>query len=104
MQTMTNQMMGTTRTNRNSEITSIPYYCPSCGAQVGEFVPVNNDEVRLDAGGWLIGDGQRHCHRCGRLIHFKAPRDPWPALVARYLERLAAARQEVACQAATAAK
>jgi hypothetical protein len=65
---------------------AIPFECPSCHAQVGEFVP-DNGGVRLDAGGWLIGDGKRHCHRCGRLIHFKAPRESWTELVRRYLER-----------------
>lgn len=96
MQTM-NQATGTpSRATRNGDITSIPYFCPNCGAQVGEFVPVNG-EVRLDSGGWLIGDGSRHCHRCGRLIHFKAPRDSWSVLVGRYIERLAA------CQSAKGA-
>jgi hypothetical protein len=75
---------------RTVKIESIPYTCPNCGAQVGEFVPVNG-AVLLDAGGWLIADGSRHCHRCGRLIHMKAPRDSWPVLVERYLARLAAA-------------
>lgn len=73
--------------NGNGDVTSIPYSCPTCGAVVGEFVQVHG-WVRLDAGGWLIGDGQTHCHRCGRLIHFKAPRESWDELVRRYLERL----------------
>lgn len=76
-------------------VSAIPYFCPNCGAQVGEFVPVDN-EVLLDAGGWLIGDGKRHCHRCGRLIHIKSPKDPWATLVQRYMERLRLAGLEKA--------
>jgi hypothetical protein len=70
-----------------NEITSIPYNCPSCGAVVGEFVPVNGN-IRLDAGGWLIGDGEKHCHRCGRLIHFKAPKENWSEMVERFRARM----------------
>lgn len=82
---MTSQMM---KLSRGAEITNIPYCCPNCGAHVGDFVQVPGG-VKLDANGWLIGDGQKHCHRCGRLIHFKAPRDTWEDLVQRHLERMA---------------
>lgn len=88
-------MVKPTRTMKIGEVTAIPYCCPNCGAFVGDFVHVNGC-VRLDAGGWLIGDGMRHCHRCGRPIHFKAPKEPWEVLVKRYLERLAIANQALA--------
>lgn len=77
-----------TKPARTSDICSIPYFCPNCGTLVGEFVKTINGGVALDAGGWLISDASKHCHRCGRLIHFKAPKDPWPVLVARHLERM----------------
>lgn len=80
----------TTQTAAPCDITSIPYECPNCRTKVGDLVQVNG-WVRLDAGGWLIGDGMKHCHRCGRMIHVKAPKESWSELVARYLERLAAA-------------
>lgn len=70
-------------------VRSIPYVCPNCEAQVGVLVPVNGG-VRLDVGGWLIGDGVRYCSRCGRLIHFKAPRDEeggWAEVARRYAAR-----------------
>lgn len=69
------------------EIRSIPYFCPSCESHVGDFVEISDGSVRLDAGGWLISDGMHHCHRCGRLIHFRAPKDSWNKLVERYLTR-----------------
>lgn len=72
------------------KVQSIPYYCPNCNAYVGDFVPISNGEVRLDSGGWLIADASRHCHRCGRLIPFKAPRDRWDVVVARYIKRVQA--------------
>lgn len=78
----------TTKPITVSEISCIPYTCPNCGARVGDFVE-DNGGVRLDAGGWLIGDGKKHCHRCGRLIHVKAPKESWGELVKRYVKRMA---------------
>lgn len=69
-----------------TDVREIPFTCPNCGARVGSFVE-HNGWVRLDAGGWLIGDGVRFCHRCGRLIHFKAPKESWADLVRRYLAK-----------------
>jgi uncharacterized C2H2 Zn-finger protein len=64
----------------------IPVTCPSCGALFGRMVQVNG-VVRLDAAGWIISDGYRHCHRCGHVFHFKPPKAPWPELVRRAEKR-----------------
>lgn len=68
------------------EIPSIPYRCPGCGAAVGVLVP-DGDAVRLDAGGWLMADSKQHCHRCGRLVHFRSPRETWSEMVVRLTRR-----------------
>lgn len=73
-----------------NEIVSIPYRCPNCNAKVGELVEAEGG-VRIDDGLWLIQDAKRHCHRCGRLIHFKAPRESWVDLTARHRARQEAA-------------
>jgi hypothetical protein len=64
----------------------IPVICPSCGAPFGRMVQVNG-VVRLDAAGWIISDGYRHCHRCGAVFHFKPPKAPWDELVRRAAKR-----------------
>lgn len=65
---------------------TFPYFCPSCNAKVGDLVE-SDGMVRIDDGLWLIKDAKRHCHRCGRLIHFKAPLESWSEFTARRKER-----------------
>lgn len=73
--------------NKTGGIRSIPYHCPNCGGLVGQLIEVNG-WARLDDGEWVIGDGTKHCHRCGCLVHFKAPKESWMEVVARYVQRL----------------
>jgi hypothetical protein len=39
--------------------------------------------VYLDTGGWLIRDGKKHCHACGRVYIFKPPKRSFDQLVAQ---------------------
>ncbi len=47
-----------------------------CGAVMGNMVQVDG-RVYLDTGGWLIAQGKRHCHICGRPFHFTASQAAW---------------------------
>ena len=76
----------------NSEIRRIPYVCPNCDAELGELVLIDG-VIWLDNHDWLVRDGRKHCHRCGRLVHIKPAKDSWDELARRYLERLAKRRQ-----------
>ena len=73
-------------TQKRTMTTSLPYHCPGCGAQIGQLVP-DNETVKLDSNGWLISDGKKYCHRCGRPVHFKSPRETWSEMVERLKRR-----------------
>ena len=47
--------------------------CSHCGAVLGRMVE-NKNRVYLDAGGWLIERGKKHCHVCGSIYNFVPPK------------------------------
>jgi len=86
--------------NQACEVIHIPYRCPNCSAKVGDLVDVEG-KPRLDDGVWLVAEARRYCHRCGRIINFKAPKESWGELVERH-KRLSAVSSQHPLQGAEA--
>ena len=59
---------------------SIPQYCLHCQAEIGRLIQKGN-VVYLDTGEWLMRDGRKHCHVCGKVYHFRPPKKSFDELV-----------------------
>lgn len=74
---------------------SVRLLCPDCNTAVPRATLVEVDgRVYLDVDGVMVAAGWRHCHCCGRKIHWKASKMALAELEARQTERLAQVKGE----------
>lgn len=64
---------------------SVPVECTRCGAELGKLVEIDG-AVYLNGGEWLIRQGKRHCHACGKPFVFTPPKVPFETLLAKAKE------------------